>query len=56
MSGKSSLVAGIAHSLIQTLAYPLINAISGKEVMRAGKVEESGLKHNDLMGEMDKKV
>ena len=49
MSEKSSLVAGIAYSLMQPLASSLINAISGK-------VEESDLKYNDLMGEMDKKV
>ena len=39
----ASMVAPMASSLIQPAASSLINAISGKGVTSAGKVQEGGL-------------
>ena len=38
----ASLITAMASSLIQPLAFLLINAITGKGVRRAGKGQESG--------------
>ena len=38
----ASLIAPVASSSIQNVASSFINAIAGKEVMRAGKQQESG--------------
>ena len=37
-----SLIATVASSLIKPVTSLLLNAISGKEVMRAGKGQEGG--------------
>ena len=41
--GTASLIAPMVYSLIQPLDSSLINAITGKEVRRAGKGQECGL-------------
>ena len=38
----ASLIAPMTSSLIQAMTSSLINVITGKGVMRAGKVKESG--------------
>ena len=38
----ASLITAMASSLIQPLAFLLINAMTGKGVRRAGKEQESG--------------